>query len=307
MANLRFMFGTKEKYNALTEKDQNALYFVTDESTGEVSLYKGPVLWSRGNEASTSLAGLMSPADKAKLDSLSSSGELVEFTPLNASITISDDNKIGVALSAEEGNALTLKSDGLYVSVSGAPAGDSATYTIAKAETPDEGMYATYSLQKTVDGETTIVGEKINIPVDKDKVLASAELKIVEVADQPYTGAIVGDPYLDLGFNDPDATHIYVPMKDIVGEAVQYTAGNGIDITNNVVSVNLASEANGLQFVDGAMTLGLASATSAGALSAVDKAFIDSISTTYATKSELSTIGNKVDTLEGALTWGELT
>ena len=50
----------------------------------------------------------------------------------------------------------------------------------------------------------------------------------------------------------------------------------------------------------------LATTTSAGALSATDKAIIDSISTTYATKTELSDMDSRVTALEGTCTWGEL-
>lgn len=50
----------------------------------------------------------------------------------------------------------------------------------------------------------------------------------------------------------------------------------------------------------------LATQTSAGALSAVDKAIIDSIPTTYATKTELSDMDSRVTVLEGTCTWGEL-
>ena len=50
----------------------------------------------------------------------------------------------------------------------------------------------------------------------------------------------------------------------------------------------------------------LATTTTAGALSATDKVIIDSISTTYATKTELSDMGARVATLEGTCTWGEL-
>ena len=50
----------------------------------------------------------------------------------------------------------------------------------------------------------------------------------------------------------------------------------------------------------------LATTTTAGALSATDKVIIDSISTTYATKTELSDMGARVAILEGTCTWGEL-
>lgn len=290
MANVRFLFGTKEKFDALVEKDLTSLYFITDEATGEVSLYKGSQLYARGNEATQTLSGLMSAEDKTKLDSLSASGELVEFTPSDASITISEDHKIGVALSAVEGNALVLKEDGLFVPVTGAPAGDDATYTIVKATTPDEGMVATYNLQKVVNGETTIVGDTINVPIGEDLVLNSAEFKTVVEDGIPYEGAEIGDPYIELGFNNADKTHIYVPMKGLVD---QYLDGDGIKIENNVVSINLGDEKNGLHFVDGSLNLGLATTTTAGALSAVDKVALDklvalNIPTTYGAPYEVS-------------------
>lgn len=50
----------------------------------------------------------------------------------------------------------------------------------------------------------------------------------------------------------------------------------------------------------------LATTTTAGALSAVDKAIIDNIATTYATKTELSDMDSRVTALEGNCTWGEL-
>ena len=50
----------------------------------------------------------------------------------------------------------------------------------------------------------------------------------------------------------------------------------------------------------------LATTTSAGALSAVDKAIIDSIADTYATKETVNGITDRVTALEGNLTWGTL-
>lgn len=50
----------------------------------------------------------------------------------------------------------------------------------------------------------------------------------------------------------------------------------------------------------------LATTTSAGALSAVDKAIIDSIADTYATKETVNGITDRVTAIEGNLTWGTL-
>lgn len=68
------------------------------------------------------------------------------------------------------------------------------------------------------------------------------------------------------------------------------------------VSVNGVILANTGKVVD----IPLATVSSDGALSAVDKAFIDSIKDTYATKTELTTLQERVDAAEGALAWGEL-
>lgn len=65
---------------------------------------------------------------------------------------------------------------------------------------------------------------------------------------------------------------------------------------------------NGIDLVaeDKKVNIPLATATSDGALSAVDKAIIDSIATTYATKETVSGVTDRVTGLEEALTWGTL-
>ncbi len=290
--NVKFLFTNDlSKYTALETKDQYALYFIEDTATGYKALYKGENLIAVGNKASATLDGLMSKEDKAKLDAITASGETTELTALDTSIVISE-GKIGVALSAVEGNAIVLKSDGLFVET---PTDvEVPEYSIEKQTIADEGFNATYKLKKTVNGETSYVGDAINVAIDA--VLSSAEFKTVTETDIPYSGAVIGDPYIELGFNDDSKTHLYVPMKGLVD---QYTAGDGIKIENNVVSINLGSTTNGLHFVDGTLNLALATKDTAGALSAVDKAFIDSIPTTYATKAEL-------DELKDQITWREL-
>lgn len=65
---------------------------------------------------------------------------------------------------------------------------------------------------------------------------------------------------------------------------------------------------NGIDLVaeDKKVNIPLATATSDGALSAVDKAIIDSIATTYATNETVSGVTDRVTGLEEALTWGTL-
>ena len=277
--NVKFFFtSAKEKYDALLEKNQLALYFVTDEKTGCNYLYKGDELIAVGHEASEQYAGLMSAEDKAKLDALTVGG-ISGLTPIDGTITFADaedgGKKIGVAVSDTEGNALVAEKDGLFV-----PHVTIPRYTIEKQETAAEGFSATYRLKQIVGENVTDVGDEINI--GKDMVLQGATLETVSEADVPYTGAAVGDPYIDMVFNDELQNHIYVPVKGLVDT---YFAGNGIEIKDNTISVKIAAESHGLVAVDGgALSLTLASAEHDGAMSKEDKAFIDSIPTIYTSK-----------------------
>ena len=268
-SNVRFFFGTLAKYQALESKDPLALYFLTDEETGKVYLYKGSQLYASDALASAIADGWMSKEDKINLDNLVTNA-ITGLTPVDGSIVVTDGNKIGVALSAEAGNILSLKSDGLYVDASGSI--NVPEYSIEKQAVADEGFNATYKLKKTVGSESSYVGDAINVAIDA--VLSSAEFKTATEADVPYEGAAIGDPYIELGFNDDARTHLYVPMKGLVDT---YVAGDGIKIIDNTISVNLGSTTNGLHFVDGTLNLALATKDSAGAMSAIDKAKLDKL------------------------------
>ena len=234
MANVIFKQGLESQFTAVEQKDVNTLYWLTD--TQEV--YKGDIRFASGRVATENNDGLMSAEDKAKLDDLAA-GTVAGLTPVDATIVIADgesgEKTIGVQVSAEPGNALEVKTDGLYVGST-----DSADYAIKKLDETAEGYAASYQLQKTVDGVPSLVGDVINIP--KDLVLQSGSLQVVETADQPYTGAQVGDPYLDLVLNDASSTHIYVPMKGIVDtEALKDTY-----VTNGLTSLSEGAAANNI-------------------------------------------------------------
>lgn len=145
---------------------------------------------------------------------------------------------------------------------------DVHTYSIEKQAVADEGFLSTYYLTK--DG--TQVGTKINIP--KDYLVNEANLKEVTETDVPYSGAVIGDLYIDFIVNtkndDSSDSHIYLPVNQLVDV---YTGGNGIDInSSNTISVVIDSNsANGLSVSNTGIKLSLATETSAGAMSANDK------------------------------------
>lgn len=270
MANVIFKQGTRAQYDAIATKDSNTLYWLSDTQ----ELFKGDVLYGKGAEATALASGLMSAADKAKLDALTSGGA-IGLTAVDASVILGageDGNTtIGVQVSKGKGNALELKEDGLFVSpaaVSGA-----VEFAIEKQETAEDGFAETYKLKRTEGEEVTYVGDAINIP--KDAVLSGGTYEIVETADTPYAGAEVGDPYVDLVVANAEESHIYIPLKGLVDTV---KAGNGIKVENNTVSVKLDdANANGLTVGEDGLALGLATADAAGAMSAEDKAALDTV------------------------------
>lgn len=80
---------------------------------------------------------------------------------------------------------------------------------IVKAATANEGMASTYKLQ----AGDVVLGDVINIA--KDQVLRAGDVKFVTTANTPYTGAEVGDAYIELLFHNQD-TPVYIPAKSLV-------------------------------------------------------------------------------------------
>ena len=72
MANQNVLFykATKDKFNALVEKNPLAIYFVEDIP----AIYVGDILFAVGSEVTSTFSGLISPEYKAKLDTFMESG-----------------------------------------------------------------------------------------------------------------------------------------------------------------------------------------------------------------------------------------
>jgi hypothetical protein len=114
--NVIFKIGTRAQFDAIVTKNQNTLYWLRDTQ----ELYKGDILFGKGALASETAAGLLSAEDYKKLQELIVSGCTVDLTPVDGSIVI-EDKKIGIGLSAVEGNILSVKDDGLFATVDTKP------------------------------------------------------------------------------------------------------------------------------------------------------------------------------------------
>lgn len=151
-------------------------------------------------------------------------------------------------------------------------------YSLAKAVTADAGYLATY--QMTQDG--VAIGDKINIPKDF-LVTAVTETPLTVAAADKASGGVfennndfaVGDKYVRFTVNvkaggDDTPTYMYINLNSLVDE---YTGdGNGIVLGNgNVFSLKIDStNANGLSVTSDGLKLGLASASTNGALASTD-------------------------------------
>lgn len=101
-----------------------------------------------------------------------------------------------------------------------------------------------------------------------------------------------------------------------IGVAIAPVAGNALVAVEGGLfvpeaPVKIASDSHGLVAVNGALTLNLATATSDGAMSREDKAFIDALRDSasdsgYVTKVELRQIQESVAQIEQSCRWGEM-
>lgn len=277
--------GLKSTFLALENKDSSTLYWIAETS----ELFKGDQLFGTGAFATEKAAGLLSAEDYAKLRAIAGLDKLIAVDgTIKLTDTADGGKSIGVVVAPTADNALRSVDGGLFVPTVVVP-----EYSIERQDDAEDGFAATYKLKKTVNGEVSYVGDTINIA--KDLVLQNATLETVTEDGVPYADAKVGDPYIKMVFNNADASNIYIPVKGLVDA---YTAGVGVEIVDNQISVKLAENTHGLVAVDGALSLNLATRKTDGAMSAKDKLVVDSIPHTYvARKYDISNVpvGTLVD------------
>ena len=154
---------------------------------------------------------------KAKVSSVSASDN---------SITVggtATEPTVKVAISADDGNALSLAADGLKVTI---PEVTVPEYSIKKLDTATAGMSSSYQLTK--DG--TGIGAIIDIP--KDMVVKSGSVQTYEAGSLP-AGVTEAGTYIVLVLNDAEETKLYIN----VGNLIEYvTSGSA---AGDMVFVNI--------------------------------------------------------------------
>lgn len=118
--NVRFFkVGLQTTYDALTQKEPRALYWIEDTKR----LYCGETLYGTGAVVTEEFQGLMSPEDYSALKALIAAGPISTLTPVDGSVVIAD-GKIGVQVSKAENNLIAVNPDGLFATVNIQPLED---------------------------------------------------------------------------------------------------------------------------------------------------------------------------------------
>ena len=105
------------------------------------------------------------------------------------------------------------------------------SYTIDKLATPEGNYLASYVLRE--NGART--GSTINIP--KDKAIYSGSVEVVTAKGYPFSGALVGDKYIDILLNDTEKTHIYIPAQKLV-DAYSGDKYVKVDTDNKIINLD---------------------------------------------------------------------
>lgn len=165
---------------------------------------------------------------------------------------------VKVAISAAEGNSLSVGEDGLFVSV---PEVVHPEYSLATAET-SEGMLKSYKLQK--DGKDIAGSVLIDIP--KDLVVSSGsvvELEDGKIPEDAPKGTTAGT-YIKLILANSDK-----PLYINVGKLIEYVTGGSGE--NDAIQVNVSSDTHKVtaRVKEGSLTKEM---LAAGVVTSLDKA-----------------------------------
>lgn len=153
----------------------------------------------------------------------------------NSNAVSSDAVYDALALKADSSGLSTVATSGSYNDLSDKPdlSNFGGAVTVEKKTTAETGYLATYEVKQG----GTKVGTSINIP--KDYLVKSASVGTVSTANNPVSGYVVGDKYLDFIINTKDSTgtdeHLYVLVSDLIDT---YTADEStLTVSSNSFSV----------------------------------------------------------------------
>lgn len=176
-----------------------------------------------GDTAASGLYKLIADVEAAANDKVSSVSAADTSVTIGGAVTAPT---VKVAISAAEGNSLSVGEDGLFVSV---PEVIHPEYSLAAAET-SEGMLKSYKLQK--DGKDIAGSVLIDIP--KDLVVSSGSVVELENGALP-DGVTEAGTYIKLILANNEK-----PLYINVGKLIEYVTGGSGE--NDAIQINVSSD-----------------------------------------------------------------
>lgn len=174
-------------------------------------------------EGEVAATGLYALIDEVKA---LAEGKVASVGATDKSITVGGtaaEPTVKVAISADEGNALSLATDGLKVTI---PKVTVPEYSMKKLDAATTGMSASYQLTK--DG--TGIGAVIDIP--KDMMVKSGSVQTYEAGSVP-AGVTEPGTYIVLVLNDAAETKLYIN----VGNLIEYVTSGSAE--GDMVFINI--------------------------------------------------------------------
>lgn len=174
-------------------------------------------------EGEVAATGLYALIDEVKA---LAEGKVASVSATDKSITVggtATEPTVKVAISADEGNALSLAADGLKVTI---PKVTVPEYSMKKLDAATTGMSASYQLTK--DG--TGIGAVIDIP--KDMMVKSGSVQTYEAGSLP-AGVTEPGTYIVLVLNDAAETKLYIN----VGNLIEYVTSGSAE--GDMVFINI--------------------------------------------------------------------
>jgi hypothetical protein len=258
MANVLFKVLTAAQWAALETKDNGTLYRVTKEGGAE-DFYQGSNKLNGAADIQAAIAALDGSAGIASVTDgvvtlkagLSEVDGIVDNTS-DADITLAKAATTGAAADisvADEAGLLTATNvEDAIAELASASAGGVASKTVYITETsgqssdPFSKRYGVYQ-GATGSSASPVAGEKlVDIDIPKDLVVESGSVKTVTTPDVPYSGAAVGDKYIELVIANSSSDPLYIPAKDLVDIYTAQQNATQIQLTidsNNVISAEI--------------------------------------------------------------------
>ena len=131
---------------------------------------------------------------------------------------------VSVADTGEKLNATTVEGALAELADAISTATDAGKVTCETSDPVSGDVLRTYSFYQGVlntdDTAAKAAKKIIDVNIPRDYLVKAAEVKTVTTADDPYSGAKVGDKYIDFTVNTKDsagtATHLYLPVNDLM-------------------------------------------------------------------------------------------